>query len=265
MFDLLGQESLHVQPLAGGSLSSVSRHWLADGSSVAVKTAQGVRREANMLRRLDLAGLRVPAVISVSDRTLVLEDLGTLRSISGAEPQAWEHLGAAIAQLRGTRETRSGWEEDHAFGDVAIPNRWNGDWRSFWTDNRLRAPAIGLDTDLTGRVEQLACRVPDLIANPPKPSLLHGDLWSGNVLVSEEGSPILIDPACYFGDWRVDLAMMCLFADPPASFWDACPDPGPDWPTLCALYQLWPALVHLRLFGSGYRPMVTGLLEKLGL
>jgi len=95
------------------------------------------------------------------------------------------------------------------------------------------------------------------------PSLLHGDLWSGNILVSGETVTGLIDPACYHGDREVDLAMLHLFDRPPQRFLDAfAPEPG--WRARQPVYRLWPLLVHLRLFGDGYRPAVESCLAELG-
>jgi fructosamine-3-kinase len=102
-----------------------------------------------------------------------------------------------------------------------------------------------------------------MIPAAPPAALLHGDLWSGNALFTD-GATYLIDPACYHGDAEVDLAMLELFATPPDAFYAAYGRPHGDWATRRAAYQLWPALVHLRLFGQGYRGMVEDRLARLG-
>jgi fructosamine-3-kinase len=117
---------------------------------------------------------------------------------------------------------------------------------------------------LARRVEALATDLPNRLPARPTPALLHGDLWGGNMLVTGDRVCGLIDPACYHGHTEVDLAMLGLFDQPDAAFYEAYGllEPGHDERT--AIYRLWPALVHLRLFGVGYRPMVERLLQATG-
>jgi fructosamine-3-kinase len=94
--------------------------------------------------------------------------------------------------------------------------------------------------------------------------LLHGDLWGGNILVTGDQVSGLIDPACYHGHTEVDLAMLGLFDQPNAAFYEAYGSLEPGHDERTPIYRLWPALVHLRLFGTGYRPMVERLLQATG-
>jgi fructosamine-3-kinase len=110
----------------------------------------------------------------------------------------------------------------------------------------------------------VAERLPDLLPPSPPPAFLHGDLWSGNILVSEGKLAALVDPACYGGHCEVDLAMLTLFDTPPDEFWDAYGALDPGWEDRRSLYQLFPALVHLRLFGATYETMVERLLAQIG-
>ena len=105
----------------------------------------------------------------------------------------------------------------------------------------------------------LATRLPDMLPATPPAALLHGDLWSGNMLFRGGKLVGLIDPASYYGDREVDFAMLQVFASPPESFF-AASDLGAGWQERSPVYQLWPMLVHLRLFGSTYRSRVERLL-----
>jgi fructosamine-3-kinase len=96
------------------------------------------------------------------------------------------------------------------------------------------------------------------------PALLHGDLWGGNVLVGGDRVSGLIDPACYYGHSEVDIAMLQMFDHPGEAFFSAYGKLEAGHKERLDIYRLWPALVHLRLFGSGYRPLVERLLTELG-
>jgi fructosamine-3-kinase len=106
--------------------------------------------------------------------------------------------------------------------------------------------------------------MPELLPASPPPSLLHGDLWSGNILVQDGRLAALIDPACYHGHSEVDLAMLSLFGEPPPAFWESYGELGDGWEQRRDIYQLFPALVHLRLFGASYGSLVDRLLSRLG-
>ena len=125
------------------------------------------------------------------------------------------------------------------------------------------AHATRLPVDLVRRVERLAADLPERLPARPIPALLHGDLWTGNVLVDGPRVAALIDPACYRGHAEVDLAMPTLFGASGAAFWDAYPV-APGWAERRPIYRLWPAIVHLLLFGEGYRSLVGRSLREAG-
>ncbi|RAP41313.1 aminoglycoside phosphotransferase [Rhodovulum viride] len=256
---LLGVPVARVTPLQGGDLSEVVRVALSDGRQVVAKTGPRVATEARMLAAIAATGAPAPQVIAGTEGLLVLEYLAEIR----ATPDGWAALGDGLARLHATRGAAYGWPEDYAFGPAALPNRASGDWPGFWTDRRLLAWPEALPADIARRVEALALRLGDLLPNRPTASLLHGDLWTGNVLFTAEGAA-LIDPACYHGDAEVDLAMLELFGTPGPAFRDRYGASAPGWPERRAVYQLWPALVHLRLFGGGYRSLVERCLTPLG-
>jgi fructosamine-3-kinase len=127
----------------------------------------------------------------------------------------------------------------------------------------LLVDADQLPNALAQRLSAAKPVIRDALPTHPSPNLLHGDLWSGNVHFTVENQAWLIDPACYYGHSEVDLAMLTLFGSPPESFWSAYGSLDTGWQIRRNIYQLWPALVHLRLFGDGYRSLVERLLSSL--
>lgn len=257
---LLGGKLDRIEGTAGGDLSLLVRIVLADGRRAIVKEGPTAPAEAEMLRTMAETGAPVPRVLAVDDDAFVMEILPH----GGSASRAWASLGAAVRRLHGARGERYGWHRDHAFGPVGIANGWSDDWPDFWAERRLLVHLPHLDADLAGRIDDLARRLPDLLPARPAPVLLHGDLWVGNVLA--EGSEVtgLIDPACYYGHAEVDLAMLSLFGSPGPAFYEAYGPLEPGRDARLPLYQLWPALVHVRLFGAGYRGMVERLLVAVG-
>ncbi|MET1110182.1 MAG: fructosamine kinase family protein [Allosphingosinicella sp.] len=259
--ELTGVAETQLERLAGGDLSEVLLLKRPDGRFTVAKGGPAVATEAAMLRALAGAGIPAPLVEGEHDGVLLLEHVPNDAVFS---PNAWADIGTAIRRLHGRTEERYGWPVDYRIGTVALANRQTGDWPSFWGEQRLTATAGILDRPLRERVEQLAARLPGLLPSSPPPVFLHGDLWSGNILVADGRLAALIDPACYHGDAEVDLAMLTLFDAPGPSFWEAYGPLEPGWEERRPCYQLFPALLHLRLFGDTYAGMVDRLLSRLG-
>jgi fructosamine-3-kinase len=256
---LLGDVLRKAETLGGGNLSQILRIWLADGREAIVKNGPAPRTEAAMLRAIAASGAPAPAVLAVSDEALVMEPRPSGSSLS----EAWESLGAAVAVLHQARGDRYGWAEDYAFGPVVIANGWSDDWPRFWGEHRLLCHAPHIPGALARRVEALAADLPSRLPARPAPALLHGDLWTGNVLVHGGRISGLIDPACAYGHAEADFAMLSLFDSPPPAFYAAYGPQEPGHAERRPIYQLWPALVHLRLFGGGYRGRVERLLSAV--
>jgi len=257
---LIGGELSRSEALSGGSLSQIVRITLTDGREAIVKNGPSPATEAAMLNAIAAAGAPAPAVLAVSGDALVLELLPN----DGLLDDAWASLGMALSTLHRATGQRYGWAQDYAFASVAIPNGWLDDWQRFWAERRLLIHLAHLPPALARRVEVLAADLVNRLPAHPRPGLLHGDMWGGNVLVAGKQVSGLIDPACYYGHSEVDLGMLTLFDHPSPAFYDAYGVLEPGHEERLNIYRLWPALVHLRLFGSGYRGMVERFLSDAG-
>lgn len=261
---LTGRPVLSVDWLGGGSLSEVALVNFTDGSLAVVK--RGVEallhKEAAMLRHMaGAAAVPIPAVLAEGEGLLLLEWCPD----DGRYDAAWDDVARCLAAVHGVVGERYGFRFDYALGPIEQSNGAAENWVDFWRERRLLPLSRPLPAAVRGRVEALAGRLSELIPAKPAPVLLHGDFWSGNILVDEGQVSGLIDPACYYGDGEVDLAMLSLFSNVPEQFWDAYgrPDAG-FFEERQALYQLWPLMVHVRLFGATYLPMLNERLDRLG-
>lgn len=258
---LAGVPAERLERLAGGDLSEVLLLRRLDGRCAVAKGGPAIATEAAMLRALARVGVPVPMVEGEHESALLLEHIPNDGVFS---PHAWADIGAAVSRLHARIGERYGWPVDYRLGTVELDNRQGNDWAAFWGEQRLVSAARVLDRPWRVRVERLAAKLPALLPAAPPPAFLHGDLWSGNILVREGRLAALIDPACYGGHREVDLAMLTLFDAPPPAFWEAYGPLEPGWEERQPIYQLFPALVHLRLFGSAYAPMVERLLKTVG-
>jgi len=259
--DVTGIDEDRLEPLTGESLSEVLLVRRAEGSVSVAKSGPALAAEASMLRAIAAAGVPAPAVEAEHDGVLLLAYVENDGLFSA---RAWTEIGAGLRRLHSRRGEQYGWPVDFAIGTVALDNRESRAWPIFWAEQRLLATAALLDRPWRDRVDRLAGRLGDLLPPSPPPSLLHGDLWTGNILVHEGRLAALIDPACYYGDGEVDLAMLDLFATPPDEFRDAYGPLEPGWRERRPVYQLFPALAHVRLWGPSYLPLLDRLLVACG-
>lgn len=260
VLDLTGDRVSGRRPLHGSDLSAVTLVTTQGGERLVAKTGPMVDREARMLSEMAAIGANVPKILGVSGNILLIEALEEARP----DAKSWSAAGEALVKLHAATGANYGWNEEYAFGSVAVPNGRNDSWPDFWASERLLAHAPYVPGGLAPRLANLAERLPRLIPHSPRPALLHGDLWTGNLLFGPDHTVHFIDPACYYGDPEVDLAMLHLFGSPGAGFAEAYGPLEPGWKDRRAVYTLWPALVHLRLFGASYRGMVDRLLKQLG-
>ncbi|MBC7945516.1 MAG: fructosamine kinase family protein [Burkholderiales bacterium] len=238
----------------------------------AAKTAM-FEAEAEGLREIGRTQtLRVPKPLchgaSAEYAWLVLEYLDTARG-NGAGMGA---LGAGLARLHATRAPTFGWRRDNTIGATPQINTQNGDWITFWRDHRLGyqlrlAAANGHGGNLQKNGERLLADMNTLFAShKPQPSLLHGDLWGGNIGFTSDGKPLVFDPAVYYGDREADLAMTELFGGFSADFYAAYRECSPidaGYSVRKHLYNLYHILNHLNLFGDGYLAQAENMMERL--
>jgi fructosamine-3-kinase len=177
-----------------------------------------------------------------------------------------QQLGVGLAKLHRTGAPSFGLDHDNYLASLRQENQPAKHWGSFYAERRIgplteRAAQRGeLPQALRKQIEQLLKRIPGLVGPEEPPARVHGDLWSGNVLCDSAGAPVLIDPAVYGGHREIDLAMMRLFggfADAVFSAYDEVFPLSPGHAERVPLYQLYPLLAHVNLFGSAYLPQLT--------
>lgn len=270
----VGAAPRRVVPLHGGCVAEVYRLELDDGRSMVAKwsPAGGLAVEDWMLGELErLSRLPVPEVLSGDDRLLLL----TLLPSSGAlTPAAERHAADLLADLHDVGADRFGFARDTVIGGLRQPNPWTDSWREFFRDQRLlfmageASKAGRLPSRTMRRVERLAARLETWI-DEPSPSLIHGDMWGGNVLVEGDRISGFVDPAIYFADPEIELAFSTLFATFGDAFFTRYAEHRPLRPGFGEgrrdLYNLYPLLVHVRLFGGGYVGSVERSLTGLGI
>ncbi|MGC2520561.1 MAG: fructosamine kinase family protein [Burkholderiales bacterium] len=181
-------------------------------------------------------------------------------------------LGRVLAALHSTHGERHGWHRDNHIGATPQRNAYSESWSGFWRNQRLLpqlelARKNGLGKRLAEKGGKLVAALPQLLAgHEPAPSLLHGDLWSGNAGFLAGGAPVLFDPAVYYGDREADLAMTELFGGFPRAFYGAYRDIAPldaGYAARKALYNLYHVLNHANLFGGGYVAQAETMIERL--
>lgn len=181
-------------------------------------------------------------------------------------------LGEQLAALHRCTSNRFGFAQDNFLGTTPQPNGWKDDWITFWRERRLGYQLrLAAENGHGGQLQRLGEKLMDELpaffdGYAPPPSLLHGDLWGGNHGYIGDGTPVIFDPAAYFGDRECDLAMTELFGGYGADFYAAY---RASWPLDAGyavrkeLYNLYHILNHANLFGGGYARQAEGMLQRL--
>ncbi len=270
----IGRPIATCRVLPGGDISRTwqlgfadGRHWVLKYNAHAPPNLFAA--EAAGLRKI--AGsqtLSTPAVIAEWSNALLLDYIAT-----GTRSAAfWQQLGHDLARMHEHSAGHFGFDMDNYCGLTPQPNPAKVDGFAFFAEQRLLYQARLartrnlLDSASLKRCENLALRLPELVPEQP-PSLIHGDLWSGNLLCDRGGKPVLIDPACHYGWAEAELAMTALFGGFDQSFYRAYEEVRPltpGWRQRLPLYNLYHLLNHLNLFGSGYHGQVLDVLNRFG-
>lgn len=226
--------------------------------------------EAQGLELLRLGTIKIPEVLLVGEVAnysfLVLEEINS----SFISNIYWEELGRGLADLHKISDTHFGLENDNYMGSLKQVNSQIQDWSSFYIENRLETQsALAFNAHLLSkedlRLIQLFYKNIKDHLTIESPSLVHGDLWNGNVMVGSSGEPVLIDPAVSFLNREVDLAMAKLFGGFDEQFYQAYQEALPVQSGIecrIEIYQLYPLLVHLNLFGSGYYSQCLSIIKR---
>ena len=272
----LGERLKSSRPMGGGCIGEVYRVELEDGTPLVAKVDRGggshLDREAYMLRYLrEESDLPVPEVYHGSETLLLME---FVEGSSRFSEQAEHHAAELLAALHGITADTYGHERDTLIGSLNQPNPRTDNWVEFFGEHRLLylanvAHRSGrLPADDLRRVERLAGRLDELVGEPNPPALIHGDVWSANVLAKGDRIAVFLDPAIYHADPEIELAFISLFDSFSNAFLERyAVIRGIDsafFETRRDLYNLYPLLVHTYFFGGGYLDSVRNTLDRFG-
>lgn len=229
--------------------------------------------EAAGLREIaDTGTIRVPRPLctgTLGRRSYIVMEHISFSSQGGADSAA--EAGHRLAAMHLASRADFGWDRDNTIGSTPQPNHPEWGWVTFWSRHRLGfqldlAARNGYGHRLQDQGECLLAALPALIDHDPVPSLLHGDLWGGNMGFDGDGHPVIFDPAVYYGDREADIAMTELFGGFGERFYGAYSEAwalDPGYRMRKDLYNLYHILNHLNLFGTGYLGQAQGMIERL--
>lgn len=222
----------------------------------------------NQMREAE--AIRVPKPICYgidgSSAYLVLEWLDLGRGTA----QSWLQMGRQLARMHQFQKaTAFGWERNNTIGSTPQMNPWTQSWTDFFTQHRI-GYQLRLGIQNGGRFpkgDSLLDAIPELLdGHTPQPAIVHGDLWGGNAAITASGEPVIFDPATYWGDREVDLAMTELFGGFGAEFYRGYAEVFPiseGYERRKPLYNLYHILNHFNLFGGGYESQANRTIEQI--
>jgi protein-ribulosamine 3-kinase len=267
--------SIETSPVGGGCINEThivhmdGQHWFVKLNRV--DKLDMFEAEMDGLSILNSAhAFRVPEpLICGSTEThsyLIMEAI-----TAGSSAKAMRLAGEQLAALHHLTQPRFGHQRDNYIGTTVQINTVENDWLSFWREHRLGyqltlAQENGIGGDTMALADQLIDALPHFLNHSPKASLLHGDLWGGNMMVDNHGMPVIYDPAIYYGDRETDLAMTHLFNGFNADFYHAYQANYPlseGHEVRHTLYNLYHILNHFNLFGGGYGQQAHSMMQRL--
>lgn len=268
--------NIQLQSVGGGSINKTYKLTFSNTHAFFCKINHAVTfpelflKEAQGLKAIQQTGaIKTPEVIActtINDQQILL-----LEWIESGQktPAFFKRFGEQLARLHHHTSENFGWTDDNYMGSVPQQNSFQKNWNDFFIHQRLEPLAQKsvannlLSQTEHGLFKKLYQKLPQFFAAAEKPSLIHGDLWSGNFMCTQNGEPVLIDPAVYYGHRSMDLAMTMLFGGFDAAFYESyqyhfpLPSNYKEQLPLCNLY---PLLIHLLLFG---RPYLTPIQQTL--
>ncbi|GHA13042.1 fructosamine kinase family protein [Arenicella chitinivorans] len=273
----LGQTVVAISPVMGGDSHHAFSVTVGEGEQLFAKCNVGVGAAALETEFASLQALHAlgahwyPRPITVQrDGDFVVLCLEYLDLHRPENDQNAAQMGQLLALQHQITSANYGWPTDNHIGRTPQTNTEHADWVTFYRERRLapqltmavrRGLAREVEVQVRDLMSQLACLIEVDVA---RPALLHGDLWAGNASITRQGKPIFYDPAPYFGDPMADIAMTRLFGGFPHAFYSAYHELMPrrhNFTKHCKIYDLYHALNHFNLFGSGYLPMIIRCLN----
>lgn len=273
---VLESDAVVVTSLSAGHVGQIYRLKMADGTKLVAKADNQkkpqLKLEGDMLAYLSKhSRLPVPAVVHSDERLLIMEYVeGRSEFPDGAQ----RHAAELLADLHNISSHAFGFEYNTLIGGLRQPNPLTDSWLDFFVEQRLlfmgwKALEEGsFPSRLLMRLEMLCNNLGHWIEEPARPSLIHGDAWSGNILAVDDRITGFLDPAIYFADPEVELAFTTLFGTFGRVFFERYAEIRPLAPGFFDgrrdIYNLYPLLVHVRLFGGGYVSSVDDTLRRYG-
>lgn len=269
-------EIISSQTLSGGDINQAARIQTRDGIWFAkwnrADAYPGMfEAEARGLQLLDGAGeVAIPQVTGFGEEGNVSMLVLDFISSAPEKPGFWREFGMQLTQMHRHTQDTFGLDHHNYIGSLPQFNHPKTQWTEFFITCRLEEQIRmardqqRIETATVRQFERLYLRLADFFPAEP-PSLLHGDLWSGNYMVNHLGEPCIIDPAVYFGHRLMDLGMTRLFGGFPADFYEAVHDTWPlesNWQKATEVANLYPLMVHVNLFGGGYMGSVKAILGR---
>jgi len=265
------------QSVSGGSINSAYKlighnktYFVKCNSDKQLDMFKAEAAGLNEIAQTNAIKVPQPVCCGVAEQSayIVLEFID-LRSGNGL---AATELGQQLAVMHRQSAPSFGWQYDNTIGSTAQINHHEKNWITFWRDHRLGyqlqlASENGCGQQISKKGDKLLECFPALFGHyKPEPSLLHGDLWSGNYAYDRDGTPVIFDPAVYYGDRETDIAMTELFGGFPQPFYQAYNEAWPldeGYNVRKTLYNLYHILNHFNLLGGGYLSQSEAMMDKI--